>query len=455
MQKWARLLYQPGVPLYGDTRITGSRQHIAVSRKAAEEGMVLLKNNGTLPLSVDKPLALIGKACVDYVKGGGGSGDVFCKYIHSLYDGLKAQNVKVYEPLIQYYRDEIDKQYADGMSPGMTREVLIPKELLDGARAFSDTAVVVINRFSGEGWDRSDVECNNEYNPWPGETSMPKISGKIFPDGDFYLTKEEKEMIEAATTNFSKVVAVLNIGGVIDLRWAKEDARIDSVLLMGQGGMEGGDAAADILLGKVNPSGRLSDTFAGTLEDYPSTEGFHESFDYVDYNEDIYVGYRYFETIPGADKKVVYPFGYGLSYTSFETKVLGTSNSNGEIVFKKGRGRNELSYRIIDADKNEVELINLVSDKCKTITISSTVWYDGEKYTVTKIGKDTFRNKALLKSITINGNKLSSIGENAFLDIAENSKVTIIAKNKTIYSNVVNMINDSNIGSIIYKYKKG
>ena len=333
MKKWARLLYQPGIPLYGDTRITGSKEHIEISRKAANEGIVLLKNNGTLPLSTDKKIALIGKASVDYVKGGGGSGDVFCKYIHSLYDGLRSKDIAVYEPLVRFYKDEIQKQYKEGLAPGMTREVKIPDDLLEGAKSFTDTAIVVLNRFSGEGWDRSNIECNNEYNPWPSETSMPKISGQIFPDGDFYLTAEEKEMVETACAGFDKVIVVLNIGGIIDLRWAKENPKIDSVLFIGQGGMEGGDAAADVLFGKVNPSGRLSDTFAGTLEDYPSTEKFHESFDYVDYNEDIYVGYRYFETIPGADKKVVYPFGYGLSYTSFETKVVDTVSFDGEVIF--------------------------------------------------------------------------------------------------------------------------
>ncbi len=321
MQKWARLLYQPGLPLNGDTRVTGSAKHIELSRKAAEEGMVLLKNDGVLPLKADKPLAIFGKGVVDYVKGGGGSGDVFCKYVHSLYDGLKAKGVQVYEPLIDFYKKDIEKQYDNGRCPGMTAEPQLTDELLQGAKAFSDTALVVINRFSGEGWDRSSIECNNEFNPWESETSMPKISAEIFPEGDFYLTDAEQKMIDSVKANFSKVVAVLNIGGVIDCRWL-QDANINGALYMGQGGMEGGDAAANVLLGLVNPSGKLVDTFAGKLEDYPSTEGFHESFDYVNYNEDIYVGYRYFLTIPGAKDRIVYPFGYGLSYTSFESKLL-------------------------------------------------------------------------------------------------------------------------------------
>ena len=113
MKKWARLIYQPALPLHGDTRVTGSDTHIALSRHAAEEGMVLLKNDGTLPLKKEQPLAIFGKAIVDYVKGGGGSGDVYCKYVHSLYDGLKARGVQVYEPLIEYYRKDLEKQYAN------------------------------------------------------------------------------------------------------------------------------------------------------------------------------------------------------------------------------------------------------------------------------------------------------------------------------------------------------
>ncbi len=332
MQKWSRFLYQPGLPLYGDRRVTGCDEHIQLSRKAAEEGMVLLENDGTLPLSKEKPVALFGKGSVDYVKGGGGSGDVYCKYVHSLYDGLKAKGVSVYEPLINFYKDDLKKQYENGRVPGMTAEPELSADLVNGAKSFTDTAIIVISRFSGEGWDRSDVECNNEYNPWETETSMPKIAGEIFPDGDFYLTKEEKAVIETVKSNFKKVIAIVNIGGIIDLRWLK-DNEINAALYMGQGGMEGGDAAANVLLGIVNPSGRLVDTFAGKLEDYPSTAGFHQSFDFVNYNEDIYVGYRYFLTIPGADAKIVYPFGYGLSYTSFESDIVAMSLCDDTFYF--------------------------------------------------------------------------------------------------------------------------
>ncbi len=334
MQKWARLLYQPGIPLYGDTRVTGSREHIDISKRAADEGIVLLKNEGILPLSDNSRIALFGKASVEYVKGGGGSGDVYCKYIHSLYDGLKIRGAEVFEPLIDVYKEDMERQHGElKRVPGMTAEVKISKDLVKSAREFTDTAVIVFNRFSGEGWDRSSVECNVEFNPWPSERTMPSLSGEIFPEGDFYMTSEEKELIESVTASFDKVVAVLNVGGVIDCRWIRDNSKIGGAIYMGQGGMEGGLAAADVLLGNVCPSGRLVDTFAGELEDYPSTKGYHDSFDYVDYNEDIYVGYRFFETIPGAASKVVYPFGYGLSYTSFETEVVSSGAMSDGFTF--------------------------------------------------------------------------------------------------------------------------
>ncbi len=328
MQKWARLNYQPSIPLRGDRRVTASAEHVSVSRRAAQEGMVLLKNDGTLPLKSDQKIVLLGKASVDYVKGGGGSGDVYCPYIHSLYDGLKDRGVSVFEPLISFYKEEMNKQYEMGRVPGMTSEVAPADSMIRDAAAFSDTALVMINRFSGEGWDRSSIECNNEFNPWPQSRSMPSISAEIFPEGDFYLTSEEKEMIETAKANFKKVIALLNVGGIIDCSFIATDADINAALYMGQGGMEGGDAAADVLFGDVNPSGRLADTFAGSLDDYPSTGNYHESFDFVEYTDDIYVGYRYFETVPGAKDKVIYPFGFGLSYTDFAIEVIDAKEVN-------------------------------------------------------------------------------------------------------------------------------
>ena len=151
---------------------------------------------------------------------------------------------------------------------------------------------------------------------------MARRSAEIFEDGDFYLTHAEQEMVNTVKQNFARVIVVMNVGGMVDTSWFHDDAQIQSVLMAWQGGMEGGLATAELLAGEGNPSGKLSDTFARELNDYPSTYNFHESEKYVEYTDDIYVGYRYFETIPGAKEKVNYPFGFGLSYTQF---VLGES----------------------------------------------------------------------------------------------------------------------------------
>lgn len=334
MDKWTRVKFQPNLPLEPGRYVTACKEHIALSKDAAAEGMVLLKNDkGLLPLPAGSKIALFGKGSFDYVKGGGGSGDVSTVYVRNLYDGLKEfpNHVTVYEPLSDFYRKDVEAQYAKGSAPGMTVEPELTSELVKNARAFTDTAIIVLSRFSGEGWDRSSVEYNGEYNPWETETSMPKISGEIFPEGDFYLTQAEKAMIGQVEAQFDRIIVVLNIGGIIDTSWLKEDDKLSSALVAWQGGMEGGLAAAEILVGKVNPSGKLTDTFAAKVEDYPSTENFHESVDYVDYIEDVYVGYRYFETIPGADSKVCYPFGFGLSYTRFALENQKAWEENGTI----------------------------------------------------------------------------------------------------------------------------
>ena len=332
MKKWTRALYQPNLPLTPDGYVTASPGHIALSRKAAREGMVLLKNdNALLPLDPARPAALFGKGSFDYVKGGGGSGDVTVAYVRNLYDGLRELGVPLYEPLCGYYRDYVAERYAAGDQPGMMAEPSLPAELLAGARQAADTAIVVLSRFSGEGWDRSDVEFIDEDNPWPHELSLPKVAGKIFPRGDFYRSEAEAAMIEAVCGAFDRVVLVLNVGGVMDVSWFRDDSRIGAALLAYQGGMEGGCAAAELLTGRAAPCGKLPDTYARDIGDWPSTEGFHASPFYVDYTEDIYVGYRYFATLPGAAEKVCYPFGYGLSYTTFSLKTVSAAEKDGSI----------------------------------------------------------------------------------------------------------------------------
>ena len=335
MEKWTRVKFQPNLPLgENGERLTGSLGHIGLSKEAAKEGMVLLKNRGDiLPLKKGTRVALFGKAAFDYVKGGGGSGDVTVAYIRNLYEGLKMQKdvVSIFEPLCDYYRKDVERQYAQGSVPGMTIEPEVPQELLDEAKAYADTAVISICRFSGEGWDRKSIVDTDNKNMGEGELDMAVRSSKIFANGDFCLSAQEAAMVETVKKNFSKVVVVMNVGGMVDTSWFVREDAIGAVLMAWQGGLEGGLAAAELLVGKGNPSGKLSDTFAQTLEDYPSTGDFHESRDYVNYTEDIYVGYRYFETVPGADQKVNYPFGFGLSYTTFQTDVLSAEEKEGQV----------------------------------------------------------------------------------------------------------------------------
>ena len=320
MERWIRARYLPGLPMGKDgRRVTAGKEHIALSRRAAREGMVLLKNEeNALPLAAGTKVALFGKATIDYVKGGGGSGDVTVPYIRNLYDGFAEVIGKdaVYPGTIQFYRDYVAAQYAAHWAPGMVAEPTVPAELLREARAFTETAVVSFSRFSGEGWDRKHPKAKITRKE-PVTDDAVSMSDALFERGDFYLSDAERAMLETVSRTFPKTIVVLNTGGMMETACFRDDPRIRGLLLACQGGMEGGCAEAELLMGLYNPSGKLTDTYATDLDDYPGCRHFYDSDDYVDYTEDIFVGYRYFETIPGAAEKVVYPFGFGLSYTSF------------------------------------------------------------------------------------------------------------------------------------------
>ncbi len=327
MEKWSRIKFMPCMPL-GDnqSRITGCERHVQLSREAAQEGTVLLKNNNNvLPLKKGAKVAIFGKAQIDYIKGGGGSGIVYCDYTRNIYQGLKEKaDIEVYDPLSLFYEARVAEAIKNGEVNGritsvalklgylkgdMT-EMKIPEELLEGAKAFTDTAIITICRFSGEYFDRY-ADGTDPY---------------------FELSAEEKLMVETVCNNFDKVIVLLNTGAMIETSWFADNDKVDAALMIWQGGMEGGLAAADILVGDVTPSGKLVDTCAKDFMDYPSSEGFHESVDYVKYVEDIFVGYRYFETIPGMKDRVVYPFGFGLSYTDFEIYNVVASTLGGKII---------------------------------------------------------------------------------------------------------------------------
>ena len=313
--KWQRHRFHPVLPLGKDNRlVTGSPEHIQLSRQAAADGMVLLKNEGSLlPLGKGTRVALFGKGSVDYVKGGGGSSSACCSYVRNLCQAMeiKAEEGKlsVFEPLHTFYRENVAAQRAEGKDPGYTVEPELPADLLDAAACACDTAIISICRFSSESWDRDLGEH----------------------DGDFNLSVEEERLVADVLSRFEQVILVLNVGGLVNTSWFKDDPRISAVLMAWQGGMEGALAQADILCGDVCPSGRLADTFAADLYDYPASEHFNESTEYVHYTDDIFVGYRYFHTIPGAAKKINYPFGFGLSYTTFDWQCL-SAHADEEVV---------------------------------------------------------------------------------------------------------------------------
>ena len=338
MEKWARIKYQPCLPIGIDnSRITGCKNHIQLSREAACEGTVLLKNNNNiLPLNKGARIAIFGIAQIDYIKGGGGSGIVYSEYTRNIYEGLKLKtDIEIFDPLSLYYEScvsdaikngELDGRITSvalkkGFLKGNITEPKIPEDLLEGAKKFADTAIITICRYSAEYFDRY-ADGSDPY---------------------FELSAEEKTMVETVCDNFDKVVVLLNTGAMIDTSWFASNDKIDSALMIWQGGMEGGLAAVDVLVGDVTPSGKLVDTCAKDFMDYPSSEGFHESVDYVKYTEDIFVGYRYFETIPGMKERVVYPFGFGLSYTSFEISNA-TAHTNGEKIIVSANVKNTGAY---------------------------------------------------------------------------------------------------------------
>ena len=309
-EKWLRARFTPAIML-GDNRsaVTACERHITLSRKAACEGAVLLKNNGILPLKKGAKIAVFGNAQIDYVKGGGGSGDVFSPYVRNIYEGLKLKEDKVdiFDTLSFFYMNNVAQAYKNGENNGRLAEPKVPAELMRAAAEFTDTAVITICRHSGEGYDKSADCCY------------------------FELEAGEKELAADVLANFAHVIVLLNTGAVIDTSWIANEEKIEAALMLWQGGMEGGLAAADMLVGDDAPSGKLADTFAASLCDYPSTAGFHESEDYVKYTEDIFVGYRYFETLPGKKASVVYPFGYGLTYTTFKISDIFVSASDKRI----------------------------------------------------------------------------------------------------------------------------
>ncbi len=271
-------------------------------RECAAEGMVLLKNeNQALPLKKEDVISVFGRCQLDWFYVGYGSGgDVHPPYKVSLMDGLKNLDIPYNEALAKRYEEWCNEpeNKADhgwwGHWPYFHPEMQLKEEEVREAAASSTAAVIVIGRAAGE--DRENV----------------------LKPGSYYLTEEEKRMLLLVCQYFSKTILIINSGNIIDMSFLK-DYSLSAVLYAWQLGQESGNAVAAVLKGSINPSGKLSDTIAKEYKDYPSSSNFGNR-NYNNYSEDIYVGYRYFTTFH--EEKMLYPFGYGLSYTAFDIETV-------------------------------------------------------------------------------------------------------------------------------------
>ena len=310
------------------------KAHAAVTRQSAVEGMVLLENNGVLPLASEiSRVAVFGTTSYDFIAGGTGSGNVNRAYTVSLLEGLRnagyaidAELEKTYTKYIKEETERLNPKSDDPMAMFMPKiragEFVPSAGLLDKMVRANDVAIITLGRNSGEFFDR-------------------KVA-------DFTLTEQESGMIEAVCAAFheagKKVVVILNIGGVIETASWKNLP--DAVLLAWQAGQEGGNSVADVLKGVANPSGKLTMTFPVRYEDHASSRNFpidmafgmfgkdkdaepQRNVDYTEYEEGIYVGYRWFDK---QGLEVSYPFGYGLSYTRFEWSEASVKSSRGETA---------------------------------------------------------------------------------------------------------------------------
>ena len=290
-----------------ENKVFDTKLYAAAARAVAAEGIVMLRNEGqVLPLGKGEKIALFGRGQFNYYKSGTGSGGlVNTSYVTGIREALKESSFVLNEKLQAVYEAWLKENPYDAGAgwagePWFQKEMPLTKELVDEAKKESDTAVIVIGRTAGEDQDNK-AEA-----------------------GSYLLTEAEEEMLSLVCASFTRTVVLLNVGNIIDMKWV-ERYQPAAVLYVWQGGQEGGNGVLDVLEGTVTPSGKLTDTIARDIADYPSTSNYGDEKRNV-YQEDIYVGYRYFETF--AKDKVLYPFGFGLSYTTFAVEAkLETAGS--------------------------------------------------------------------------------------------------------------------------------
>lgn len=273
--------------------ITSCEEIKTLCRAASAEGCVLLKNNGVLPL-MGKKFALFGRCQINtFYVGYGSGGDVKPPYRVSILEGLQKGGANLDSRVVNSYKLWTEKNVPDdgcwGRWPMYYEEMPVDENFVKSAAKENDIAVIIIGRSAGE--DR--------------ENKIEK--------GSWYLTTEEEKLLGITRKHFKQVCVIINSGSIMDISGI-QSFNSDALMFVWQGGQETGNGVADVLLGKVSPSGKLTDTLA-RIEDYPSYGCFGKK-EYTEYREDVYVGYRYFNTF--AKDKILYPFGYGLSYTKFD-----------------------------------------------------------------------------------------------------------------------------------------
>jgi len=302
-------------------------RHMNTVKELAGECLVLLENDGTLPIRNPGRIAIFGNGARHTVKGGGGSGEVNTRSNVNFCDGLAEAGFEIastgwldrydeiYNSTLSEYLTEVDRLAKERNTAAIN--IMFEKAFVappmpevteeDVAIAGADTAIFVISRDSSEGRDRTPTK------------------------GDYYLTDDEESILDFVIHHFDKVIVLLNVGAVIDMSRLKHRAGVSAILLVGQLGSFTGNIVADALTGKTNPSGKLVDTWAKTYEDYPFATDFSSQNGNTDdefYKEGIYVGYRYFDSFGILP---LYPFGYGKSYTTFSHEVVDIIQQGAEV----------------------------------------------------------------------------------------------------------------------------
>ena len=356
----------------------GASSETSVTRKNGEnkveeicnEGIVLLKNDGTLPISTDKRITLLGRGSVDPVYGGSGSGNVDTTTCATPRSGLVKAGFSINEDAYNFFNSNFSNYPKANIAMDKYDQSQffigeIPTSAYTFTPSSSDVAVVVISRAGGEGGDLStnlkrDAQTSTAQNTISSNANAAnEVANYADDQHQLELTKEEKDVISYAKTNYSKTIVVINSSNTMELGELNNDAGVSGILWVGSAGSTGFNSLGSILAGTVNPSGRTPDIYPAdftkdptfknfalnginqysaiqTADDAPAGDSNRTHAHFVQYEEGIYIGYKYYETAAATgfinyDESVVYPFGYGLSYTTFSQEIVAKSTHNEHI----------------------------------------------------------------------------------------------------------------------------